>query len=120
MSGEQALRRYRGHAFHQLAVEVLDVLEGCGLPPHDTDAPGGEAGGVSLAPEKDGVAVSWSSQDDMDRRVYDESGTGLRLRTSGAVLTGAASAVLLAHGFHVRAEYLDALPMPRLLVTGRQ
>ncbi|MGW0982965.1 hypothetical protein ACWD33_19315, partial [Streptomyces xiamenensis] len=101
---------------------VWDVLESCGLRPFDSDSAkeeAGRGGGGSLAPEKDGVAVSWSFHGELNRRVYDGSRAGLRLLTSATVLTGAVSAVLLAHSFHVRAEYLDVLPMHRLLVTDR-
>ncbi|MFB7763324.1 hypothetical protein [Streptomyces xiamenensis] len=112
-----------GHAFHQLAVEVWDVLESCGLRPFDsvsTKEDGGR-GGVGLRLVKDGVSVGWLSGDDAEKRIYETSKAALQLRTSGAVLTSAISTVLLAHSFHVRAAHQEDLPMPLLLlVTGRQ
>lgn len=123
MSGEQELRRYRGHAFHQLAVEVWDVLESCGLRPFDSDSPKEDAergGGVSLELKENGVSLDWLLGGDAEQRIYETSRAGLQLRTSGAALTGAVSTVLLAHSFQVQAKHPDVLPMPLLLVTGRQ
>jgi hypothetical protein len=85
-----------------LVVEVTAALAEAGLPLHDVDGPGSEAGGVCLVPEPDlgGIVVTWRQH---DRMSVDQAHGAAADAVVQQVMNRALADVLVARGFVVDA-----------------